>query len=155
MEPVRCVFIGKAAVGKTTLLRRAARDSGPVIPTIGVDNQLFEYKGRYFQCWDTSGIDKFKTVADMFVQHAQMIIYMYDAGRPETLEIENIPPGAIVVANIYNYEGKTEEGHLPVNADDRTSVEALLNLMIEKSHSLLPVQNKNAQAQTKECCTCF
>jgi len=92
--------------------------------------QMFEVSPDFLS-WDTSGIDKFKTVADMFVQHAQMIVYMYDAGRPETLEIAHIPQGAIIVANVYNYEGEIEEGHIPVNAYDRGSVDALLDFMIE------------------------
>tara|TARA_B110000977_G_scaffold172013_1_gene224068 strand:- start:783 stop:1244 length:462 start_codon:yes stop_codon:yes gene_type:complete len=153
MDTVRCVIVGKTTVGKTTLLKRAAYDFGPVIPTIGVDNQLFEYKGVYFQCWDTSGIDKFKTVVGMFVHHAQLTVYMYDAGRPETLEIDNIPPGAIIVANVYNYEGKIAEGHVPVNAYDRTSVDALLDLMIEKAPRQQEIR-KSGKVQ-RECCSCF
>lgn len=150
MDPIRCVFLGKTAVGKTTFLKRAAYDFGPIVPTIGVDNQLFEYKSIYFQCWDTSGIEKFKAVADMFVQHTQMIVYMYDAGRPETLERAHIPQGAIVVANVYNYEGQIEKGHIPVNAYDRGSVDALLDLLIERSPPR-PVKKE----QTRECCSCF
>ena len=154
MDTVRCVIVGKTTVGKTTLLKRAAYDFGPVIPTIGVDNQLFDYKGIYFQCWDTSGVDKFKAVADMFVQHTQIIIYMYDAGRPETLEVESIPQGAIIVANIYNYEGEIEEGHIPVNAYDRSTVDALLDLVIEKVPRQQEIR-KSGKVQTQECCSCF
>jgi len=150
MEPIRCVFVGKSAVGKSTLLKRAAYDFGPVAPTIGVDNKVFEYKGFYFQCWDCAGGDKFKTVSDIFVQHTQQTIYMYDASRPLTLEVKNIPKGALIVANI-SAGGAVPDGHVSVDAYDRNSVDALLDLIIERN---VVGQRRRPEENRQECCVC-
>jgi len=154
MSTIRCVFIGGLAVGKTKLLKTASFDSGRCPPTIGVDNVLFDYRNYHFQCWDTSGSPKFKAVSQLFIKSAAVIVYVYDAHRPETLV--EVPQNAIIVANVKNGRVEHHLNHLHINVADRDDVESLLDILIESFVSRVSLGTIEIEStrSAKDCCVC-
>ena len=152
MRTLRAVFIGESSVGKTTLLRRASKDSGRIVPTIGVDNALFDYDGVFFQCWDTSGQPQFRTVAKMFIEKSRLVIYMYDASKPETFVSENVPENAIIIANV-SVRGTfpIDRDHLPFSDSNPQSIKDILDLL--KTYAI--VEPCISEENRPECCCCF
>lgn len=152
MRILRAVFIGESGVGKTTLLRIASKDSGHIVPTIGVDNALFDYNGVFFQCWDTSGQSQFKTVAQMFIDKSRVVVYMYDASNPKTFISNNVPENAIIIANV-SVRGTfpLDRDHLPFSDSNPQSIKDILDLL--KTYAIVePVQSAENRP---ECCCCF
>ena len=129
MNTIRCVFVGNSGVGKTTFLNRAADKHHLVLPTIGVDNVFFRFKGIQYQCWDTSGAEKFKVLAQIFIKNTKHCVYMYDAARHETFEECNIPPGALIVANVQHFNGSLPENHIGVDVGADESIYHVLDIL--------------------------
>ena len=155
MRTLRAVFVGESGVGKTTLLRRASKDSGRIVPTIGVDNALFDYAGVFFQCWDTSGQPQFRTVAQMFIEKSRLVIYMYDASKPETFVSENVPENAIIIANV-SVRGTfplDRDHHLPFSDSNPQSVKDILDLL--KTYAIVEPEYTKEKRIEPECCCCF
>ena len=153
MKTLRCVFIGKSGVGKTSILRIASNDTTRVLPTIGIDNTLFDYKHTFVQVWDTSGADKFKSVSKLFIEKSRLCIYVYDAATPDTYEPENIPMNSIVVANV-TQRGSTpiEPTHIPVNIKTKRTINNLLDAMI--AHAVIEHNSGRTRNASVECCCC-
>lgn len=105
------IFLGDTAVGKTTLLKLASEGATVQIkPTIGVDNIFYRSSDVTLQCWDTSGSNRFAKVIPLFARRCDMAVYVFDAGRPQTLQnvhkwyklissIEDPPKMHVLVAN--------------------------------------------------------
>ena len=151
MSTIRCVFIGETGVGKTTLLNIAANSDRRIRPTVGVDNILFDYKDRYYQCWDTSGSPQFESVVNLFVIKSPLIVYVYNTNRPETFKPEKIPENALIVANIRAGAKPISNAHIPVSIKDKISIDRLLDILADKYVEIEPVIIKT----NRECCICF
>ena len=151
MSTIRCVFIGETSVGKTTLLNIAANSNRRIRPTVGVDNILFDYKDRYYQCWDTSGSPQFESVVNLFVIKSPLIVYVYNTNRPETFKPEKIPENALIVANIRAGAKPISNVHIPVSIKDKISIDRLLDILADKYVEIEPVMIKT----NRECCICF
>ena len=152
MSTIRCVFIGETNVGKTTLLNIAGNTDRRIKPTIGVDNVLFDYNNRYYQCWDTSGAPQFEAVVNLFVIKSSLIVYVYNTNRKETFKPDNIPEDALIVANIRSGAQPISNAHIPVSIHDRNSINRLLDILADKYTEQEPVVTIT---NSRECCTCF
>ena len=151
MTTIRCVFIGETGVGKTTLLNIAANSNRRIRPTVGVDNVLFDYNDRYYQCWDTSGSPQFESVVNLFVIKSPLIVYVYNTNRKETFKPENIPENALIVANIRANAQPISNAHIPVSIKDKISIGRLFDILADKYVEIEPVIIKT----NRECCICF
>jgi GTPase SAR1 family protein len=153
MTTIRCVFVGSSGVGKTTLLNKASGKTNLIKPTIGVNNILFKHKHVQYQCWDTSGAEKFKTLTALFVQNTKHCIYIYDPSRPETLIKDEIPYKAIIVANTSHFKGELPEGHISVDITDSISVKNIFDIILA-SCDIPPIEISQKTDSTITCC-CF
>ena len=151
MDTIRCVFIGASGVGKTTLLTRAAGRRHLVLPTIGVNNVLFCYKNVQYQCWDTSGAEKFKVLSKIFIRNTVHCVYMYDPSRPETFDEDNIPYGALIIANIQNFDGSSPENHTQVDVGDDESIGKFFDILRLRA-GISPVEIYQPQDSPTTCC---
>ncbi|KAL0321079.1 UNVERIFIED_CONTAM: Ras-related protein RABA5a [Sesamum radiatum] len=88
----KIVMIGDAAVGKSNLLARFARDE--FYPnsksTIGVEfqTQKMEISGKEVkaQIWDTAGQERFRAVTSAYYRGAVGALLVYDISRRQTFE---------------------------------------------------------------------
>ncbi|KAK4386748.1 Ras-related protein RABA5a [Sesamum angolense] len=88
----KIVMIGDAAVGKSNLLARFARDE--FYPnsksTIGVEfqTQTMEISGKEVkaQIWDTAGQERFRAVTSAYYRGAVGALLVYDISRRQTFE---------------------------------------------------------------------
>lgn len=80
----KLLLVGDRGVGKSCLLLRFADDTYTESPinSIGLDWKIrtLEINGKYIklQIWDTTGLERFRTVAPSFYPSAHGIIVVYD-----------------------------------------------------------------------------
>lgn len=86
-DPImRMVTVGDSGVGKTSLLRRFAKDqfSPSFITTIGIDFQVkhirLDSDGSAYrlQIWDTAGQERFRTITNAYYRGAAAVVLVYD-----------------------------------------------------------------------------
>jgi small GTP-binding protein len=88
----KCVIIGPAAVGKSSLMRRFVenRFESTYQFTIGVDilAKLVEYeKGKFakLSIWDVGGQERFKVLRRSFFEGTHGALLIFDLSRAQTL----------------------------------------------------------------------
>lgn len=80
----KILLVGDSGVGKTSLIRRYAKGyfSGTVGSTIGVDFcvKSLEIDGERvkLQCWDTAGMESFKSLTRSYYGQADAVVLVYD-----------------------------------------------------------------------------
>lgn len=80
----KVLLVGDSGVGKTSLIRRFAKGyfSNTVGSTIGVDFcvRSLEIDGEKvkLQCWDTAGMESFKSLTQSYYGQADAVILVYD-----------------------------------------------------------------------------
>ena len=121
MQKIQCIVLGDASVGKTTFLQHATRGALPmgVKGTIGVDNILYRSDTHTLQCWDTSGSERFIRVIPLFARKCQVVIYMFDVSKPETLDkiefwrslIPETPPLSFIIPYRLDLPSRCGEFH--------------------------------------------
>jgi len=78
----RVVVIGSASVGKTSLINRIVSSTfSPTTPTTGT--AFFQYKGeahgdREIQIWDTAGMERYRSVNNVFYREAVAALLVFD-----------------------------------------------------------------------------
>ena len=133
---LRCIVVGDAAVGKSCLLLRFARDEfrRQHDMTIGVDfaSRTVDVDGTQvkFQIWDTAGQEAFRCIVRSFFRGAAAVLLVYDVTRRATLEhvrswlddvrgISTETPTVVLVGNKCDAEEArevgSEEGHAFAN----------------------------------------
>lgn len=81
---LKIVIVGNSGIGKTSVVHRFTKNlfSTSTMSTLGVDLEAryinIEGKVIQLQIWDTSGQEKFKSLAPNYYRGAHGIIYMYD-----------------------------------------------------------------------------
>lgn len=94
MEELRSklVFIGDSGVGKTSLIKRKNTDvyDESEISTTGVSYYQvrikLQQKSVNFDCWDTAGQEKFRSLGKSFYKDAYVIAMVYDTTRKKSYE---------------------------------------------------------------------
>ncbi|MHA1799769.1 MAG: GTP-binding protein [Candidatus Helarchaeota archaeon] len=90
---IKLVMLGEYAVGKTSFIRQFTkkRFTGQYKPTIGAEITKMRLRFRNnivdLMIWDVAGQIAFKSMADRFIQGANMAILIYDVTRPETFKL--------------------------------------------------------------------
>ncbi|KZT74042.1 ras-domain-containing protein [Daedalea quercina L-15889] len=86
----KLLLIGDSGVGKSCLLLRFAEDNftDSYLSTIGVDFKIrtidLEGKTVKLQIWDTTGQERFRTIAAAYYRGAHGIVVVYDVTDPES-----------------------------------------------------------------------
>ena len=86
----KILLVGDSGVGKTSLIRRFAKGyfSCTVGSTIGVDIcvKSLEIDGENvkLQCWDTAGMETFKSLTQSYYGQADAVILVYDLSDKKT-----------------------------------------------------------------------
>ena len=81
---LKCIFIGDASVGKTSLCKKLCGTEFPLLyqSTIGVDFFVkiinVNNENIKLQIWDTTGQEKYKSITTSFYRNARFIFYMFD-----------------------------------------------------------------------------
>lgn len=87
----KAIFIGDAAVGKTSLVMRYTHNAFDISykATIGVDFEVEKYSildiPFTLQMWDTAGSERFQCIASAYYRGANTIVICFDFSRMETL----------------------------------------------------------------------
>lgn len=86
----RCIMLGDAGVGKTSLLCRLCGDVVVnVRPTISVDLRVVYHVGNQFQLWDTAGQERYHSVIHSYYHDVHCAFILCDLTDPSTLQ--NVP----------------------------------------------------------------
>uniref|UniRef100_A0A5K3ET62 Ras-related protein Rab-18 n=1 Tax=Mesocestoides corti TaxID=53468 RepID=A0A5K3ET62_MESCO len=93
-KPIKILFIGDSAVGKTSLMKRFANQKfdDTLSPTIGVDfmPSKIEIDGRLFTLsfWDTAGAEAngMTALQPLFYRNAEGVLLVYDVTNRESFE---------------------------------------------------------------------
>jgi small GTP-binding protein len=86
---LKLIIVGESAVGKSALLRRFGDGSwnASYSATVGIDFIIRNHKHLKFQCWDTAGQEKFRSVTATMFRNAHVVLFAYDMSNPvETLQ---------------------------------------------------------------------
>lgn len=87
----KAIFIGDAAVGKTSLVMRYTHNAFDMSykATIGVDFEVEKYSildvPFTLQMWDTAGSERFQCIASAYYRGANTVVICFDFSRIETL----------------------------------------------------------------------
>ncbi|KAI5193055.1 Ras-related protein Rab-6A [Nematocida minor] len=88
----KIVFLGDAAVGKTTLITKYvfSSETKDYCPTIGVDFFALktEIAGKTvnLQLWDTAGQERFRSLIPNYTRDSFMAVILFDLTKKETFE---------------------------------------------------------------------
>tara|TARA_B100001121_G_C18693475_1_gene624042 strand:+ start:3505 stop:4095 length:591 start_codon:yes stop_codon:yes gene_type:complete len=81
---LKCIFIGDAYVGKTSLCKKLCQNNFPLsyMSTIGVDFFIkiisINDENIKLQMWDTTGQEKYNSITTSFYRNAKFIFLMFD-----------------------------------------------------------------------------
>ena len=87
---IKLMLIGDSYVGKTSLLTKYCKNEfkPTYITTIGIDFHLkyFKYKGKRIkiQIWDTTGQERYRTLARSTINSSEGFIFVYDITNRES-----------------------------------------------------------------------
>src|SRR3990167_4274615 len=106
---IKCVLVGDSNTGKSSLLSKQKDGSFSEhhISTVGTDRAFLELKvdDQKFkvEVWDTAGRPEFRPKVKSFFRGANIIFFMYDCTKPDSLEgvrkrIESLP--------VFEHQGK-------------------------------------------------
>ena len=88
---MKCILLGHTCVGKTTFFKYLKGEKNQVyLSTIGIDQLIIEFsidkeKG-YLQLYDTSGQERFRSIASNYYKNSDGIILMYDVANTESFD---------------------------------------------------------------------
>ncbi|KAL7062343.1 hypothetical protein AAHC03_01654 [Spirometra sp. Aus1] len=93
-KPIKILFIGDSSVGKTSLMKRFAKQEFDphISPTIGVDFMpaVIEVNGSPYSLslWDTAGAEAngMTALAPMYYRCAEGVLLVYDITKKETFD---------------------------------------------------------------------
>lgn len=144
----KCVIIGEAGVGKSTLLSllQGRKDLKKRNPTIGVAIEEVFIDNDKFAVWDLAGQDRFKFMWEDFTRGAGLTVVVTDSTQ-ENLELtkeicdrhnrfkgskiiaianKQDKPGAIHAQNIANQLGIKTYGMCAVNPANKGTIQSIL-----------------------------
>ncbi|XP_075050985.1 rho-related GTP-binding protein RhoH [Mixophyes fleayi] len=110
MNAIKCVLVGDAAVGKTSLLVRFTSESFPdtyrptVYENTGVD-VFMDGVQISLGLWDTAGDDAFKSIRPISFQHADIVLLCFSVANHSSF---------LNVRNKWIAEVKSHLPHIPV-----------------------------------------
>jgi small GTP-binding protein len=95
---IKCIFIGDAGVGKSSIIERYINDTFSTIgnTTVGVDyfvkyvtlnSDIKEYKKQHtvkLQIWDLAGQMNYRNIVRSYYRNAEVIFYVFDKSHRET-----------------------------------------------------------------------
>ena len=91
---IKCILLGHTYVGKTTFFKYLKGEKNRLyLSTIGIELLNFEFtinnEKAYFQLYDTSGQERFKSLSANYFKNADGVILMYDVTNQESYESLN------------------------------------------------------------------
>ena len=91
---IKVVFLGESDVGKSSLINRYINgEIKDFYPTSAASyfQKIINYNGKdyYFDIWDTSGYEKYRSLTKFFIVDANIIVLVYDiTKRRSFLELD-------------------------------------------------------------------
>ena len=115
-ERVKCIFLGAAGVGKTSIIQSFmySQFQDGYETTVGIDffTKEIQIQGKIvnLQIWDTAGQEQFKSLIPGYIKDAKIVVLVYDVSDPKTLnaahewyqqvlEIQGTDPITFLVGN--------------------------------------------------------
>ena len=87
---LKLIIVGDSAVGKSSLLKRFGGEgdwNASYNATVGIDFIIRNHRHLKFQCWDTAGQEKFRSVTATMFRNSHVVLFAYDMSNPvETLQ---------------------------------------------------------------------
>ncbi|CAE6455675.1 unnamed protein product [Rhizoctonia solani] len=90
LKDINVVIIGDSGVGKSALVKRFANDTfdSALTVTIGVEylvkNVYFDDRAVQLKLWDTSGLERFRTITTRYIRGSSVAIVVYDITDSES-----------------------------------------------------------------------
>ncbi len=86
----KMVFLGKATVGKSSMVRRLTKDKfdDDSVSTVGAAfiNYHINNREHNFDIWDTAGQERFMSITQMYYRGANIAIFVFDCSKLGTLK---------------------------------------------------------------------
>lgn len=84
---IKAVFIGDVNCGKTSFYHKMIHGMfAPVIPTIGVNYNIYKLDNWKLCLWDTGGQEKYRSLTKMYYRGSAVIFLVYDITRRSTFD---------------------------------------------------------------------
>ena len=92
-EQIRCklILVGDSYVGKTSIIGRYIKkynESFPCTIAASFTTKIEKINGKQinFELWDTAGMEKFRSVENLFYKEAQICLMVFDITNKKTFE---------------------------------------------------------------------
>ena len=91
---IKVVFLGEGYVGKTCLISRYTSGdfddhNGTTSASYATKKINFKGKDYYFDIWDTSGYESFRSLTKIFINNSKIIVLVYDITQKKSfLELD-------------------------------------------------------------------
>lgn len=132
----KIVLVGDSTVGKTTIVEQFCNNKFNDNTTITIGASFFtktyELNGKIIkmQIWDTAGQERFKSLVPMYLRNADIVLFVFDVSKPETLN-----------SIIYKWVGQAVMSFSDSHYAKFIIVGNKTDLMGDKNYKLTPDQN--------------
>ena len=86
----KMVFLGRATVGKSSMVKRLVKDEfdDGGVSTVGAAFINYHINGNEhnFDIWDTAGQERFMSITQMYYRGANIAVFVFDCSRLDTLK---------------------------------------------------------------------
>jgi small GTP-binding protein len=86
----KMILVGDTAVGKSSIVMTMKgiriNPANPPASTIGASFTTLHFEKNVINCWDTAGQERYFSLVDIYFKDADIVFFVYDTTRPETLE---------------------------------------------------------------------